>query len=768
MVTKGARGVMGVRAAAYAAAIAPLWVMAPFADAQSPAEPSAAPGEIVVTAQKRAQKVNDVGISIAALSGAEIEDRNVVDVVGLSALVPSLDIAQPNGPSAAPAIYLRGVGLNDFNTNNSGPIAVYSDEVYRSILLSQNFALFDVERVEVIKGPQGTLFGRNATGGALRVISRKPTDELGADVSAEYAEFETHRVDAAVNVPIGEHLAVRLSGIATESDGYVANRALDRNEGGYRYTSGRGQILFEPTAQISNLLSVEVSETRRDGSGYTLQGLRDPADPTSPCAVGAVLAGGCANVLGYVGPRGFLDKSTNLLGRKSTDSTLVSNVATWSGESLTFTSVTSYEDVSSLQVEDTDISPLNIVNAVFGFDGHTFSQELRGTLQTPRTQATLGAFYLTETFKQNQTADTFRDLRALIESLDPVSFPGGFDPTGAAAGAPTLFSRFRNRQTTDTFAVFGQVEQAIGERFKLIGGLRYTDETRDWRTIATLEEPTFTVPVYDIPLSTSASRVNFKVGGEFRPRPGQLLYATVSTGFKSGGFNGGFLLDPAQVIPFKEEELTAYEVGAKLSLADGRVQLNGAAFYYDYKDIQVFTFVNSGSLPVTALTNAGAARIIGVEQDLVWRATDDLTITQSASWLDTEFTRFETAAALGGDDFRGNELPLAPEFTVNAGIAYDHPLTAAMNLTGRVDASYRSRVFFDPSNAPLFAQDGYALVDVSVGLEAPDRRWSIGAFVKNAGDQHYLSYVTDFSSFGFNQRVPGSPRQVGVQTSLRF
>lgn len=756
---------LGTSAFAFAVAVAmPGQAVAQeVADAQST---DADDNVIVVTAQKREQQLNDVGISISAVGGAELRERGVLDVAQIEQLAPNLDIAQPNGPGNQPAISLRGVGLNDFNSNNNGPIAVYADEVYRSSIVGQNFVLFDVNRVEVVKGPQGTLFGRNATGGAIRVIANKPEQDFGGFFSASYAEFDTTRVDATLNLPVTDSLALRVAGVKADSDGFIDNLFDGSSAAGFDYSSWRASLAFEPASNFSLLLTAEGAHVRNGSAGFTFQGLLD--ETGALCDDAAVLAGSCGNALGYTGEDGFYEQNSNGPGFTDRDSYLLSAVATLELGDFSITSVTGYEDVESVKLEDTDTSPASILDVQFGVRSQTFSQELRGSYSSGGTNITVGAFYLTEDLDQNQTADVFRELRPLVESIDPVSFPGGFDPGGVAAGAPIFFSRFVNDQDTETFALFGQIEQDLTDTLRLIAGLRYTDESRDFATLGTFEEPGFTVTLYDTQLDVSSSNVTFKGGLELRPNPDTLLYATVSSGFKSGGFNGGFLFDPAQVVPFDDERLLAYEAGGKFTLLGGDLQLNAATFYYDYTDIQVFTFVNSGNIPITVLSNAGDARIYGFEADATLRPMNGLTITGAIGLLDTEFTEFRVDPLFGGGDFEGNRLALAPEFSVNGAVSYEFGVGGNLSARVNADASYQSRVYFDPSNRPLLSQPGYALVNASVSLGSEDETWRVSAFARNLFDKEYIAYAIDFASFGYNQRVNGMPQQFGVQLDVSF
>lgn len=737
------------------------------------AQTQAADGErrldrIVVTAQKRAQSASDIGVSLSVIDGDGLESRNVVNVADIAELVPNLEIAVPNGPGTQPAIFLRGVGVNDFNTNNNGPIAVYADEVYRSSFVTQNLNLFDVERLEVLKGPQGTLFGRNATGGAIRVIANKPGEAFELDGSLRYGSFNTLRAEGAVNLPVTEHIAVRAAMVHGASDGFVDDIGNGVDTGGYDFVSWRGQVAVEPTDTLSVLLAAEGTHTDNPGAGFAFQGLLDPVTG-APCPLADIQANRCANPVGDLRPQDRFDVDYDRLGSTVLDAYIASATITWDLEVGQITSVSAYETVADFaKKEDTDVSPSDLLAVDFNVDSETLSQELRFDFDRDRTRGTIGVFYLTEELNQDQTADIFRAFRPLVEAIDPVAFPGGFDPGGLALGAPVTTLNYRNTQDTETLAVFSQGEFDLTSTLRLVAGLRYTDETREFDTLGQAVEPGFSVPLFDAALSIDNQNVSYKAGLEWDAADDLLVYGHVSTGFKSGGFNGGFPLSAAEIAPFDEETLTAYEIGAKAAWPARAVQVNAAAFYYDYTDIQVFTFVNAGALPVTVLTNAGDARIFGFEADAVWRATRDLTLTASLGLLDTEFERFEADATLGTGDFTGNALPLAPEASAVFAVDYERPVSGDLVFYASGDVSYRSKVFFDPSNSPLLQQDGYALVDLSAGLGRSDGRWRADLFVDNLFDEAFEPYAVDFSSFGFNQRTLGPPRAVGARISVRY
>lgn len=723
-------------------------------------------GEIVVTAQKRTELAGRIGISLAVVSPDSLTTRNITVAEDLSKVVPGLEISSANGPGTQPSIYLRGVELNDFNFNNSGPIAVYADETYKSSFVGQSVFMYDIQRVEVLKGPQGTLFGRNATGGALRIISNKPTSVLSAAGSAQYSSFGTTQFEAMGNVPLGDKVQLRVSGIKADSDGFITNNFDGSHVRGYDFSSGRILLNADLASNLNVLLSAQFDKYKGKGSGFSFQGTTDP-NTSANCTNAAILAGACTNYFGYGGEDGFYENSTDLQQYLNRNVETYSAVIGWNFGAFDITSVTSYEEAALAMREDTDSSPLRLLEVDQSVESQTFEQELRLSYDGDGLKGTLGAFYLDESLDQDQTANLFPMLRPDVEAIDPVAYPGGFDPVGSAIGFPVFFARVSNQQTTEAWAIFGQGQYSLSSTFRLIGGLRYNSEQRDFRTKTAFVEPTFEVPIFDIPLAVKNDNISFKIGAEWDAGKDVLTYATISTGQKSGGFNGGFLFDAAQVVPYGPEKITAFEAGLKANLRSANIHFNAAAFYYDYKDIQVFTFVNSGQVPISLLTNAADARIWGLEADLVWRPTSRWTVSGAATYLNSKFNRFTTAATSGGD-YTGNRLALTPQFTATMRIDYEHPIGNDFVGKAYVAGNYKSKVFFEPSNNELYSQSGYALLDGGLSFGPLDDTWSISVFGTNLLKRKYLTYALDFSSFGFNTRTSGEPRVVGVRVNFKF
>lgn len=721
--------------------------------------------EIVVTAQRRSERLQDVPIAITSLSGEALNKLHMTESLDIARATPNLTVSAIAGSGTQPNFFLRGVGLNDFSLNNSGPIGVYVDEVYLSSWGAQNFLLYDTERVEVLRGPQGTLYGRNTTGGAISFISRAPGDELSGYLYAEGGKFNTYRFEGAVGGPLASGLRARLSMARNYSRGFFKNVDTGHWSNGTDATGVRLIIDADLSPDLTVRLKAHGDFNRTPFSQYEHLGVLDPATGNL-CSEPQVQANQCVDALGYKDDTPFYRGHFDREGKVHRDAYGFSGIVKWKAGPIDLVSVTAYEADKGRLEEESDASPNRLLAVTLANDTWTFTQELRLLGGGKVTPWILGAYYLKEAVKLNNTADLFRDLRPIVESMDPIAYPGGFDPDGTALGAPVMFVHSFGTQRTETAAVFGQIEVPLIERVKLTGGLRYTWEKRRFNPSMSLDEPGFSVPLYqDLPLSTSANNLSGRVALDYKMDSNNLLYASVSRGFKSGGFNGGFLFTVAENVPYRPETLTAYEVGFKHSALGGRAHINLASFYYDYSDVQVFTFVNSGGLPLNVLSNASDARIKGIEVEAGFRPIERFDMNFALGLLDAKLTNYTT---FGGTDFSGNRLVQSPKVSFSAQASYQIPLGDAGTLQPQVDAVYKSKHYFSTTNSFLTQQSGYWIANAQLGWTNMSKVIEINAFVRNLFDKNYFVNANDLSDLGFVQRITGSPRTYGVSARFNF
>jgi len=721
---------------------------------------------IVVTAQKREQDSQDVPISISAFSGETLRELGVDRSDQIGQFVPGVEVVSPNGPGGQLVIFLRGAGLNDFNSNNTGPIGVYSDEVFINSPVLTSLQVFDNERVEILKGPQGTLYGRNTTGGAIKFISNKPTEEFDFDLIAGVESFGTTTLEAAIGGPLTDRVRGRVAINKQDSDGYGTNLLDGSDTNGTDLFSWRGILDFDVTENF--FLRANIHGSQDDSPAISFRHLGLTSDGVTPCPVDVALSGVCVDALGYrIDSDDVFDGEYSLIRNIETEALGGYIEAEWELGGITINSVTAYDELEHVYPEDNDASPLRLLEIDFGVESETFSQELRFSGETQSADWVAGVYYLSEELRQDQTIDLFGELRA---------FTGGLsDPTGSVTGAPILFGRTINNQKTDAFALFGQTSIAVSDRLTLTVGGRYTDETKEFDALTRLEDAPVFGPngfvIIDLDgLENQDEAFSWRLAADYAVKDNVLAYASVSRGFKSGGFNGGFPdLDPVvaarQLEPYDPEFLTAYEAGFKSDLFDNRLRLNAAVFFNAFEDLQIFTRIDANPTPIDVLDNASDADVLGIEFDAVLNPLEGLTLALSGAYMDTELGNFITVA----DDLSGNELAYSPEFSLSGLARYDFSLPnnkGDISLLG--DIAYKSDQFFSASNDVFESQDAYTIANVRVQYSHPSTNWSLAAFSRNVSDTEYLRRATNLESFGFVQRNFGPPRSYGLELTLDF
>lgn len=740
--------------------------------------------EIVVTAQKREQSLQDVSVAVTAFSGDALRELNITNSTDIAAQTPGLNIGTPVGEGNNPSITLRGVGLNDFNDNNEGPIAVYRDEVYQSAMPGLTFQLFDMERVEVLRGPQGTLYGRNATGGLVHFISKRPTEETEGYIDINVAENNQLKLEAALGTAITDNIQGRFSVASNQYDGYVRNRiGPDGNEAdSFAY---RAQLNFDLTDNFSALLNVHGGESDTIAPKYQHEPTDFDGDGTADAT----------DLYGYVDTdgdpfAGDYDRD----GVLDIESKGISLTLKWFGDNLEFTSITAAENVEKIHQEDTDMGPFPAIEPTFTADIDQFSQEFRLNGSTENITWVAGIYYF------DSEADNGLDLNinnpdGFVEFLDNLpeadgGFGGGLAAlTGYAPGAdpgaliPFLTYDVNYKQNTESTGIFGQLEYNLTDNLTLITGLRYTTEERDFDytnafgdrdSNGTIDNSDGVLTNFLQELSTfdafppawfafdgdiDNDNISGKIGLDFRPNEDMLYFVSYSRGFKSGGFNGGFLdltdgIVPADT-PYKEEILNSYELGLKSTMADGALRLNATLFYYDYEDYQALTF--SG---LSQFIDNSDAEVSGLDLELLWLPSDNWDINLGASFLDTEVDQ----VTVQGVTISGTEMVLAPEFSINGLVRYQ--VTEALSL--QVDFNHQGEHYFDITNSDLSKEDSYTVFNARVGYRF-NENLNVAAYVKNLNDEEYRVYTFDFTGpAGFNQQFFAPPRWYGVNLTYTF
>jgi iron complex outermembrane receptor protein len=751
------------------------------ADTAEPAAPSSSSvGEVVVTAQRRSQNIQDVPESVQAVSGQQIVAAGIKSTQDLGEVTPNVTIISPIGAGNQPLITIRGIGLNDFDTNNAGPNGVYVDDVYISAPGAQNFLLFDVSQVQVLKGPQGTLYGRNTSGGALVFTSNKPTDDFTADAHVEYGNYNTFQFTGAVGGQILPDLDARLSVVVNRSDGYVQNTVAN-NGNPYDNVSNeavRLQLQYKPNDKLKLYFETTVGYVDNHPEPYGHVGVFVPGTQGNPsptlCSPGLAATGACVDLYGYGTPtfwHGAYAEKKNL-----TNLAAISQFrADYDAGPVTLTSITSWQYDNKFHPEDTDGDPYDLIRATYGVKSNTYTQEFRAAHNEKNFNWVAGVYYLHESLRQDQPISFFYD-GDLFGGFGIPAGPGAFNGIAQISYDNSL-------QVTDTAAGFAQADYTW-HRFTLTLGGRYTWERKTFNYAGDTQYQDNGIGNYgalqdfiNVNEGQTASNFTYRAALSYHVTDQTQVYGSVATGFKSGDFNGSFLSNNIQqallqLQPVKPEQVTAYELGEKATLFDHRVTADAAVFYNAYSNEQIFATVpqaietgNGGVIQGTTeiLTNAKKSHTEGAEFQVSAVPIDNLTIDVEPALLRTRLDNAGVEAALSG-----KELANAPKFTFTTIIDYKWPLTNGDDVNFRWNTNYRSHYWFDSTNDPYIQQNGYWLHNLNIDYES-HQHWVAGVFVRNVSNERYDLTSSDISSpFGFLEPVEGPPRTFGVELTYHY
>lgn len=731
--------------------------------------------EITVTAQKREGSLQETPISITAFTGDAIEALGFRQSVDITAQTPNFSVGYPNGDTGVPAPFIRGVGLNDFGVLNQGPIASYSDETYISSNAAQIFQLLDVERVEVLRGPQGTLYGRNATGGAINFVSRKPTPDTEGWFRAGVGSWGQKKIEGAIGGALGDSSGYRAAILKTDSDGWMKNRLTGNDQQGVDELAYRLLLETQPSEDLNLLVNLHGGKSQSDSVQYRHRGVWDAEG--NQCSTSASKAGRCADILGYSeaaayttltgidvpATPGYDEGNFDLESTNDTDFWGISLTANWNVGDYLITSITSYDDMEDFRPEESDASPNDLLTGELGVDQESFAQELRISWEGGGRSWLAGAYYLTDEAVDNTAFDILRVLRSGFVG-DDVNCSAA--PGNAGGFCPEAFvqkSKSGTDQEITSLALFFDTTIDINDSLKLSAGIRYTDEEVKHDSYFFFDEPESGNPAQPgFPNSSSNDfqNVSGRILLDYQMTDDLLFYGGVTSGFKAGGIQS----TSDGVAHYDEEELISYEVGFKSTMADGKVRFNGSMFYYDYSDLQVFAFVVIDGLGFSTISNAADAKIVGAEFELQWLPMDNLFINLGLGLLDTEYEDF----VLPTGDFSGNNITMSPEVSVNGLIQYDIFFDNSSKVTLQTDFSYQDDVSFDALNNPLLGEEAYWLWNASVTWSSADDDWEVSGFGRNLGDKEYMVYAFDLSFFGFNEEMLGTPQSYGIDVTYRF
>lgn len=727
--------------------------------------------DIVVTARRISESIQDTPVAVSAFTEAAIENKFANDIRALAGDVPNVVITNVPGFNAA-SIGIRGQSTGDIILTFEPAVGVVVDDFVLAHVQTQLFDLFDVERIEVLRGPQGTLFGKNTVGGVVNVITKKPEPGFSGEVRLGYSSFNTKDVKASINIPLSENLYFRAAGSFQESDGYyrlTKNNSVDGFEGvpgrgqrwgGSRYFSGRAKLLWEPTDDTNLMLTYELLRDRGDSPpsvnetppGFLIDVVGFPGIQTtgqSPFKTGTTLCEGSATAPTCVGTldghRVDVD-GIFLRGEHTMDGTgTITVVGGWrrvrSELPSDYTGENAYLFVSTRE----DTRKQYSAEARFSSD---FSDSIKFTA---------GAMYWGQTLDANATS-----------FLGFLRFLG--DPT-----ALTDPNQSTANYKVDSYAVFGEAEYKVADPFSVFLGARYTKESKDFSVRPQVRRSIIATgfwPEYSD--SAKFSKPTIRAGYRWEIASGINNYFTYSQGYKSGGYNEQ-AMSATSALPFREETADSFELGFKTETADRKLRVNVAAFYVKYNDLQrdaVVPFVD----PITGLpgqetrtTNAGKAEVKGVELEISSAPIPGLTLGASVGYQKAKYINFSTDVNGDGVNEDASYLKLrgAPKWTAGANAHYEFPPADFGTVSLNADINYQAQFESTTLNADYSQGQARTLVGASIGWTDPDERYRVAIFGRNLLDKVYRVSANSVAGlFNFTNYAP--PRSFGIEGSAKF
>ncbi len=774
--------------------------------------------EIVVTAEFREKQIQDTPLSITAVTSDTLEARNQIRVDQIAAEAPNVSL-QPAGASAGSSLiaFIRGIGQTDFNPSVEPGVGVYVDDVYYATITGNLLDLLDLERVEILRGPQGTLAGRNAIGGAIKLFSRKPKGDNSGFFQATVGSYNRMDVRGAADFAVTDNLFVRIAGTSRSRDGYVnrydyacrnntpnygspngypthvengANCKLGE-EGGQNMTAGRFSLRWVPTDKFEVNFAANIVNDNSEATPFVLIEAPDTLDGLTSVPIffdndgdGAFTSGDIPYGAQFIPPSGsYYNYSTymddgistpnpnfqggnpgqDIAAYKPTAVPPINNLESkdytlslnWNlTDNLSLLSVTSHREYLNAFGDDSDGSPISVVQLLQRMDHEQFTQELRlsASLWDGFADLTLGGFYL--------DAETNEDARVTL-NYAAFDFLHGPDivPSESKAG-------------------YGQLSLHLSDRADLTVGMRYTEDEKSYEfhrhnPDGTLPDPPMGFPfgagqpannlvagLDGLGVSYSSDRFDYRVAFDYDITENVMLYAQLATGYKAGG-NNARPFYPSQIHAFDPEELTNYEVGMKSTLWN-QLRLNASAFFNDYTDIQLPlttcfwapTEPVNEQLPCATQENIGDAEVKGVEVEANWRPTRNFALDLSFAWIDFEYSSLELTQVTPD-----SIAPFTPELKWSLGAQYRIDLGDMGDLTPRIDVKWQDDVFTTTLNDELNKIDAYYLVNGRLSWFSKDAKWQAALEATNLTDEYYFLTVSTATSYAVTAGLPARPRE---------
>lgn len=714
--------------------------------------------EIIVTATRRAVDIQDVGITMTALNAEALRSANVVDTDSLSQITPGLSIIKPGSPMAG-IVAIRGVAQNDFAAHLESANIFYVDDVYRPSNGSIVQRLYDVERVEVLKGPQGTLFGRNATGGLVHIITASPNvDAFEGYIEGEYAEHGIYELQGAANIPLGEVSAIRFSGFWAGTDGFIEND-IGPDQGQHNSFATRVQYTTDLLVDLSLKLRGEYSEDSSNAAGGAFarggeprsDGLSVFRDAPFNTDSGYIDADGSV-FTGSYNDDGFFERAETNLSVE-----VVYDIGNWS-----IKSISAYNDITLDYGEDNDASPFDIAEFFQKTEQSSYSQEFRISADFDRSNITAGFYYLdiSGDYSQSFQLNNLGNFNGVIAPIPVLLLPLGQKDTGNYS------------IDTKSWSLYGQAEYEVTDKVKITAGLRYTRDKKDYAYQQTCESligsPLACAPLPSIVIggaglvkdSHHEAGISARLQLDYHLNEDTLIYVSYNRGYKAFNYNAGFS-GAAQVdsVRFDGETINAYEIGSKLEFLDGIARLNLAGFYYDYKDYQAFD-----QRGVSFVLSNTDAEIYGAEGELSLSPGGGFEGRVGFVLLNTNVADIDIGGVLLDRD-----IPQSADVEFNFGLSQSIELgTGVVKLN--FDGSYIGEYFSQLTNSDVTRVGGYWNFNSLISYRPDGEAFELSLFARNIFNTEQLIYAFDitFPGSGLVRQNYANPRTFGAGIRFNF
>ncbi|CAA0125537.1 Pesticin receptor [Halioglobus japonicus] len=728
--------------------------------------------ELIVTAQKREQNLQDVPIGVSLLSGRAMAEAQLKNAGELATLIPTLNLQASSGPSTS-SFNIRGIGTQTFSPGVDPSVSTMLDGVVMGRSGMAFLDLVDVQRVEVLRGPQGTLYGKNASGGVVHIITKDPTPELSGTVSATAIEEGEYRIDGSVAGPITDTLGYRLTGFGVNDDGYSKNYYNDKKVNDNKAFNVRGKLLWQPTEDLDFMLASDYSKSDCDCTALSVRAILP--DPNNPQLQQQLLQ----QQLPVVPSKHNQDVNNDQRTFTRITSSGYSLTANWDIEGFVLTSISAYRDWENEGIVDFDDSPINPLALTFPGPPKTeqsqFSQEFR--LASPPTEwgsYVIGAFYF------EQDVDTSNTATAGI--LEPI--------------VPATTRKSKTSVSSKNAAVFGEVTWNIWQSWRLILGGRYTYDDLSYHTSADKTDGVIFPEPGEARDSLDESDFSPKVAVQWDISDNAMAYASYVRGYKGPAFDTGLFPENARVDPedpnspvaggvVDAETSDSFEIGLKSGWFDNRLIVNMDVYYSKYHDFQAETSLDIGPLGTIVVTNVGAVSTQGVEMDFIALPMENWSISGGIVYTDAQIDDYPNGNCSGGQkargecpnnyqDLSGGKLPYTPDWKMNLSTDYTLPLEEMpFNLTLGANIRWQDDVLYELSQDPYTKQDAYGIVDLRAIVAGKEEGYRVTAFVKNVFDKNYASLIYANSPAllpnGYIQLVPKyANRMAGIEVRYDF